>query len=255
MILKDEVAVITGGGCGIGLAVAQVFAKEGAKVAINDLNAELANKAAQEIRASGGDAIAIPGDVSDVKQVQSNVREVMDHYGRIDILFNNAGIYMACPAELVKVEDWRKVISVNLDGIFFWAQAVGQASMIPNRYGKIINTSSMAGFAAPQNVISYVSSKHAVVGLTKSLALEWGKYNIRVNCLCPGMTITPLVRKTQKSEVLASREKRVPLRRLCNPEEQANAVLFLASEQSSFVNGLIMNVDGGMLSAFSGNET
>ncbi len=254
MILQDKVAVITGGSSGIGLAVAKRFAIEGAKLAINGRDADKAKKAVEEIKKEGGEAIAIIGDVSDADQVRKNVSQVMDHYGRIDILINNAGIAIPRPAHEVDFRDWDYEIGVNLSGVFYWAHTVVNESMIPNKSGVIVNVSSMAGFAAVPNQVAYVASKHGVVGLTKSMAIEWGKYNIRVNCLCPGLTNTPLVEAVAKKEPerMEIRKKRIPLGRVCTPEEQANAVLFLVSDEASYVSGLIMNVDGGTEALFSG---
>lgn len=254
MRFQDKVVVVTGGASGIGFASAKLFAAEGAIVAVNDSRAEAVAAAVQTIQAAGGRAFAIPGDVSDLDQVRDNARTVMARHGRIDILLNNAGIAPFAPAETVSADEWRKVLAVNLDGVFYWAQTVAVQSMIPNRSGVIVNVASTAGLAAIPNAIAYVASKHGVVGISKTLAVEWGHYGIRVNCLCPGLTETDMLKdvRQRNPEMIADREKRVPVERSCEPEEQAQVVAFLASPQASYVHGLIMNVDGGQLALFSG---
>jgi len=251
---QDQVCVITGAGSGIGLATARLMASEGAIVAINDVRAEPAEAAAASIVAEGGRAFAIPGDVSDIEQVHANVDEVLRRHGRIDVLVNNAGLFDLGAAESVPIERWRRSIGVNLDGTFYWAQTVGARCMIPERRGAIVNVASPAGLAAIPDNIGYVSSKHAVVGLTKSLAVEWGRHGIRVNALCPGVTESEMVREFSRAnpQMFADRQKRIPMGRSAQPQEQARVIAFLASADAAYVNGLIMNVDGGMLALFSG---
>jgi len=248
---EGKVCVITGAGSGIGLASAKLMAAEGGIVAINDLRAEAAEAAVASI---GGQAFAIPGDVSDPKQVAANVDAVLARHGRIDVLVNNAGLFDLGPADTLPLERWRRSIGVNLDGPFLWSQAAGVRSMIPRRQGVIVNVASPAGLAAIPDNIGYVSSKHGVVGLTKSLAVEWGRHGIRVNALCPGVTESEMVREFARADpkMFADRQKRIPIGRSAQPEEQARVIAFLASPESSYVNGLIMNVDGGMLALFSG---
>jgi NAD(P)-dependent dehydrogenase (short-subunit alcohol dehydrogenase family) len=254
MILKGKVAVVTGGGLGIGLATAKLLAKAGAKVAINDIVPEHAQKAAKDINVDGGFAVAVPGDVADLEQVKANVNEIMNHFNKIDILVNNAGIQIPRAAEDYDLETWNKVVGIDLNGVFYWSQNVAKASMIPHKSGSIVNVASLAGLVAVPESLPYVAAKHGVVGLTKGLAIEWGKYNIRVNCVCPGLTETPLLKQARLTnpERVAVREKRIPLLRMCVPEEQAEVVLFLVSDKASYVSGAIVPIDGAQLALHSG---
>jgi NAD(P)-dependent dehydrogenase (short-subunit alcohol dehydrogenase family) len=257
MRFKDKVVVITGGAAGIGLATARRFAQEGAVVAICDVRAEAAQQAAQSLTKAGGTAIAFAGDVSNLEHVRQNAKDIIAQCGRIDILVNNAGTTFSAPAEELDPQSWRRTLEINLFGSFYWAQAAATQSMIANRGGVIVNVSSLAGLAAVPGNIAYVSSKHGLIGLTKSLAVEWGKFGIRVNCLCPGLTETELVsaEMAKHPAQFAQRRKRVPLGRTAEPIEQANVILFMASAEASYLHGNIMNVDGGQLALHAGYPT
>jgi NAD(P)-dependent dehydrogenase (short-subunit alcohol dehydrogenase family) len=252
MRFKDKVVVITGAGSGMGLAAAKLFSGEGATVWINDVKSETADAAVAEVRAAGGTAFALPGDVSDETVADTCIGAVVERSGHIDVLVNNAGISTIEPA--VSYRAWRSTMGINLDAPFFWSRAAAIRSMIPNRAGAIVNVASNAAFAAFPGDVGYIASKHGVTGLTKALAIEWAPHNIRVNCLCPGLTETNMIRQMEALDAnrFVERRRRIPLGRIGKPEEQAAAMLFLASEEASYVTGLIMNNDGGQMALYSG---
>jgi len=254
MRFKDKVVVVTGGASGIGLSAAQLFAQEGAIVGISDIVAGRADEAVANIKKGGAQAFALPGDVSDEEHVLSNARWVVERHGHIDVLVNAAGYMKFQPTETYS--DWRSMMGANLDGSFYWARAAATLSMIPNRCGAIVNIGSGAGLAAVPGDIAYTVSKHAVVGLTRGLALEWAPFNIRVNCVCPGLIETPLYKEMDRADPprYVARRQRVPMGRPGQPEEVARSIAFLASEESSYTTGLIMSVDGGQMALFSGNS-
>jgi NAD(P)-dependent dehydrogenase (short-subunit alcohol dehydrogenase family) len=252
MRFKDKIVVITGAASGMGLAAARKFAAEGATVALNDLKPESLEAAVGSIREAGGNAVAIAGDVADDAVAEASIREVVERLGRVDVLVNNAGVSTIQPATDYAV--WRRTMAINLDAPFFWSRAAAAQSMIPNRSGAIVNVSSNAGFAAFPGDVGYIASKHGVTGLTKALAVEWAQYGIRVNCLCPGLTETNMIKQMEALDAnrFVERRRRIPMGRIGTPEEQADAMLFLASEQASYVTGLIMNNDGGQMALYSG---
>lgn len=252
MRFTNKVAVVTGGGAGIGAAAARLFAAEGGIVAVNDSREDAAQAVVEEIAAAGGTAIAIPGDVADEAAVKDNVATVMARFGRIDVLHSNAGIPIGMAAE--DYSAWRRSLSINLDGMFYWCQAVAKASMLPNRSGSIVTMSSLAGLGATIGDIGYVTAKHGIVGLTKGLAAEWARKGVRVNCVAPGITNTLMVNQTRMAnpEGMAKRIDRVPLGRAGEPEELARAVLFLASDDASYITGVTIAVDGGQMAVHSG---
>lgn len=249
--LKDCVVVVTGAARGIGFVTARMAAQEGARVVVCDVDLGSVDAAVTKI---GGAAIGVVGDVSKSEQVRRNVDEVMKVHGRIDVLVNNAAVTSYHPPEALTEEAWRREIDVCLGGTFFWAQAVAVASMIPRREGSIVNVGSGAALAAMPRSAAYVSAKHGVVGLTKSLAVDWGQFNIRVNSVCPGLTYTELANfvASQNPEMMKQRELRIPLQRGATPEDVANAILFLASPQARSISGVALSVDGGTLAMSSG---
>lgn len=254
MRFADKVAVVTGASSGIGFAAARALAAEGAVVAVNDVRPDAAQAAVDKIVRSGGSAFAVAADASDGDAVEQAVRKIMDREGRIDILVNNAGIFANSATEEMAAAEWRKVLSINLDGPFFWSQSVAAASMLPRRSGAIVNVASLAGLISGPRIAAYTASKHGLVGLTKALAVEWGPFGIRVNAICPGFTETDMVAAARASnpEMFAERVGRIPLGIAATADDQANAILFLASDQAAAIAGLAMNIDGGTLAMASG---
>jgi len=247
MKLRGKVALITGSTRGIGKEFAMGFAKEGAEVIINGKNLEKAKAVAKEIEGLGVRSMAIGADVSLSQDVTKMVEEITHSFGRIDILVNNAGVNpFILEAEKIKEEGWDQVIDVNLKGVFLCCQAVGK-KMIQQGGGKIINISSAAGILGEQGFLPYCVSKAGVMVLTRVLAYEWSKYHIIVNAIAPGFVAggmnTPILNK----EILVSGlTQQVPLKRLGNPEEIVKIALFLASDDSSYINGTTIVADGGM---------
>jgi len=246
MRLKDKVAIVTGSARGIGKAIAQRFFQEGAAVAVNDVNLEKAEGIVYEAKSQGGKALAVRADVSNEKEVEEMVKSVHSKFGRIDILVNNAGIIKRGSTEDHSYEDWDRVIAVNLRGTYNCSKAVIPI-MKKQKYGKIVNISSIAGKVGDiASAPSYGSSKGAINALTKSLARELAGYGICVNAVAPHAIETEMSAEwsDDKKRQLMSQ---IPLKRLGRPEEVAAAVLFLASDEASFITGEILDVNGGYL--------
>lgn len=254
MEFANKVAVVTGAGNGIGERVAQLLAERGAAVAVVDHDGKRAIEVADAIAGTGAKSLALQGDVSVLAQVKQNVARIMEHFGGIDILVNNAGMFISHTVAAATEEEWRRVVSVNLDGTFFWSQSVAVASMIERRQGAIVNVSSTAGLVAVPNVVAYVASKHGVIGLTKAFAVELGRYNIRVNALCPGITDTAMTQQAQVDNpaMAADRVARIPLGHTATADDQAEAILYMASPRANSTTGLVLNVDGGTVALSSG---
>jgi NAD(P)-dependent dehydrogenase (short-subunit alcohol dehydrogenase family) len=245
MRLESKVAIITGGGSGIGRAAAELFAREGAKVVVADYNAEAGQNALQAIKDSGGEAVFVQVDVSDPDQVRGMVHMALDTYGGIDILFNNAGILLFGSVLDTDLKDWNRLMSVNLTGVFLCSQAV-IPHMIERGGGSIINTSSSTGaHDVAANIAAYVTSKGGVTLLTRAMAVDHAKDHVRVNAIAPGPTDTPMLRDNMSAQALADFAATFPMKRLGRPEELAYAALFLASDEASFVTGAVLAVDGG----------
>jgi len=243
--LANRVAMITGGGQGIGRAVALRFAGEGAKVVVIDIVAESARAVADEIKAAGGEAMAVTCDVARRDQIDALVGQVLDAYGQIDILCNNAGITR--DARLVKMteDEFDSVVDVNLKGVFNLTQAVAP-HMIERGYGRVISASSIVGLYGNFGQTNYVATKAGVIGMTRVWARELGPKGITANAIAPGFIATDMI-KTVPQKVLDDFAGRTPVRRLGTPEDVANAYLFLASEESGFINGIVLSVDGGLV--------
>lgn len=243
--LAGRVALITGAGQGIGRAIALRFAQEGANVVALDVVPDGINALVSEIKAAGGEALAVVCDVTQREQVAGAVQAALDAFGQIDILCNNAGITR--DARLVKMteEQFDQVIAVNLKGVFNMTQAVAP-HMIERGYGRIITTSSVVGLYGNFGQTNYVASKAGVIGMTRVWARELGPKGITANAVAPGFIATDMV-KTVPQEVLDRFVAMTPVRRLGQPEDIANAFLFLASDEAAFVNGAVLSVDGGLV--------
>jgi len=242
---RHEVAVVTGAGRGIGRRVALVLAEEGFRVAANDLRAPDAT--VEELRSAGAQAQALPGDVSDEATVRGMIETVMGEFGRADVLVNNAGISTIVPAEETTLADWNRTLAVNLTGPFLLCREFGKV-MLDRDSGSIVNVSSVAGLLGVGDRAAYNASKHGLVGLTRTLAAEWGGRGVRVNAVCPGWVKTEMDVEDQGAGGYtdADIEGRVPMARFATPEDVARAVAFLADPQwSGFVNGHTLSVDGG----------
>jgi NAD(P)-dependent dehydrogenase (short-subunit alcohol dehydrogenase family) len=249
MRFKDKVVIITGAASGIGRAAALAFIREGAAVVIVDIDQPASEEVVSEIAAQGGKAFHSKTDLSVEHQVKNMVTETLARYGRIDVLVNNAGIYFQADVTGTPFEVWEQVLRINLTGAFLCTKYAVQA-MVVNRSGVIINVASEAGLVGIKGQVSYNVSKGGLIQLTRSCAVDLADRGIRVNCVCPGTTETPLVKLavSQAPDPQAARqalESIRPLNRLGTPEEIAAAILFLASDEVAFATGAILSVDGG----------
>jgi NAD(P)-dependent dehydrogenase (short-subunit alcohol dehydrogenase family) len=253
MKLDGQVAIVTGGGQGIGRAIAFALAEQGASVVIADINIEVANTASDEIKGAGYKAVAIKADISKSEEVNQLVNKTLDMFHRIDILVNNAGLSEPTPVIELTEKRWDRVIDINLKGPFICSQAVGKY-MIEQKHGKIINIASVVSQLAHPTQAAYCASKAGLVLLTKVMAAEWGKYNINVNAISPGAVETPRMQKFREENpsFLEGRVEATPIGRFIKPEEIANAVLFLASSYSDAITGANIVVDGGSSSVWAG---
>jgi len=251
--LAGKVALITGAGMGIGRGTAILFAKEGAKVVVVDYDSVSGQETVELIQDDGGEAIFVRADVSEPADVRAMVRAAMDKYGHIDILHNNAGIDLPQATNVVetKIEDWDRTIDVNLKGVFLSSKYV-IPEMVKRGGGVIINTASIAGLVASPQEAAYGASKGGLVLLTKQMALDYAAHNIRVNSVCPGPMEKPTrdrLAYLQEDEVAMKKRQalaqKVPLGRLCLPEDIAYAALFLASDEASLITGIDLIIDGG----------
>lgn len=248
--LKEKVVLITGIGSGIGRATAMIFAQEGAKVVGADINQEKGIEVIEAIKRAGGEAIFVKADVSETSDVKRLVKKALV-YGRIDVLFNNAGVELVKKLKDTTEEEWDRIIKINLRSTFLCCKYV-IPEMIKRGGGVIINNSSVAGLVGSFSS-AYSASKGAIIALTKTLAVELASDNIRVNCICPGAIETPMLHRVLRKQgdpelIRRERIKSYPMRRFGKPEEAAQTALFLACDESSFMTGTVVVVDGGFTS-------
>ena len=248
-LVKDKVALVTGGGSGIGRASALTFAREGAKVVVSDVVVEAGKETVQLIKNADGEAVFIKTDVAQVSDVEALIAKAVEAYGRLDCAHNNAGIE-GNSAKLADYDeaDWDRVIAINLTGVWL-CMKYEIPQMLQQGSGAIVNTSSVAGLLGFRTGSAYVASKHGVLGLTKTAALEYAKSGIRVNAVCPGAVDTPMMgritdHRPHRAAKMAAGE---PVGRMGTPQEIAEAVVWLCSDAASFVTGHPMTVDGGLV--------
>jgi NAD(P)-dependent dehydrogenase (short-subunit alcohol dehydrogenase family) len=245
--LDEKVAIVTGAGGGLGRAIAFALAEAGARVVVVSRTREKGEGTLEMVIEAGGTGIFLKTDVTKSSEVEAMAAETITHFRTVDILVNNAGIQLAKPVLEMKEEDWHLVLDTNLTGAFLCSKFVGK-SMVQAKKGKIINISSTAGFAAATNQASYCASKAAIIMFTKSLALEWAKYNINVNAIAPGYLRTSFSASALDDPAIASvLLKRIPLKRFGEAEEISPLVVYLASSASDYMTGETLLIDGGHL--------
>ncbi|MFB6466766.1 SDR family NAD(P)-dependent oxidoreductase [Cytobacillus sp. Hz8] len=242
----DKIVLITGASRGIGRAIAEGFSSLGAISLLVGRNVEKLNETEAAILEQGGKCIKIQADINVVSQVDTMINNIKRDFNRVDILINNAGVGHRIPSIDVTEEQWKTVLDTNLNTPFFLSTKIAKEFMIPQKCGKIVNTASMGGFSGIPMSAAYSSSKGGILQMTRSLAAEWAKYNIQVNCICPHYTKTDLIQEAMSNEdwirLVASR---TPIGRLAEPEETVGAALFLASHMASYITGTYIQIDGG----------
>lgn len=247
--MSKKIAVVTGGASGIGKCTCELLIKNGYQLMLSDINEQLGLAVVEALKNAGGDVVFHKADVSKFQEVKTLIDKAVAHFGQLDLLVNNAGIG---PKKYQKtadhtLEDWDNVVTVNQSGVFY-GMKVALGYMEKQGFGNIVNVASLAGIRGSLTGVSYSASKFAVVGMTKSAALEYGKLNIRINCICPSFTETPLLNDNM-TVIPGMKEKlmrTVPLRRFAGPEEMAEGILWLASDKSGFVTGHSLVIDGGV---------
>ena len=255
--LKGRVALVTGASSGIGRAASLVFAKEGARVVVSDINIDGGEETVKMIEDVGGSAVFFKADVRKAAEVEALINSAVETYGRLDCAYNNAGLQgdPGLTADCTE-ENWDLVISINLKGIWLCLKhEIPQ--MLRQGGGVIVNSSSILGLVAVEGRPAYVSSKHAVSGLTKAVALEYAKDNIRVNAICPAITRTPFIENVIATEDPQWQERelaKIPMGRFATTEEQAQSIVWLCSDEASFVTGTLMTVDGGYTAQYNAKK-
>jgi len=245
--LENKVAIVTGGGSGIGKAIALLYASEGAKIVVSDIDEAGSNNTVERIKANGGEVIFVKADSSNPDDSKKVVDQTIDHFGGLHLAVNNAGI--GGPLKMIgeyPIDGWDKTIGINLSGVFYGLRYQIPA-MLASGGGSIVNVASILGMAGTRNSSAYVASKHGVIGLTKAAALEYADQNIRVNSIGPGYVLTPLVKNSLDDDSLKALVGLHPMGRLGTEEEIAELALWLNSEKASFVTGVYYNADGGYL--------
>lgn len=249
MLVKDKVVIITGAGSGIGEATAKLFAQNEAKVVVSDINLANAERVVSEITESGGTATAVQTDVTQFEQVENLIQHAVETYGKLDVMVNNAGIGGKAQNKTAEhtLDDWHNVIAVNQTGVFYGMKLALQ-QMVKQGFGNIVNIASLAGLKASGNNLSYSASKFAVVGMTKSAALEYASKRIRVNAVCPGYTESALLNqlKGARPDMEQILMKMIPMRRFGEASEIAEVVVWLASDSTQFITGQTITIDGGI---------
>ena len=241
--LKDKVAVITGSGKGLGQAMALLFSREGAKIVVFDIDEPAGRETVEQIQEQGGEAIFVHGDVSNPDDAVRLINTAVDAYGRVDVLVNNAGVHVDRTVADTTEEEWDQILGVNLKGVFLCSKAA-IPQMRRQGGGNIICISSISGLIGQLNQAAYNASKHGIIGLVRCMAYDHAQENIRANAICPGVMNTPLVASVPEEHIAPYRKTSL-LERFAEPSEVANAALFLASDESSYVTGSAMVVDGG----------
>jgi 3-oxoacyl-[acyl-carrier protein] reductase len=247
MRLKDKVALVTGGARGIGQAIALTFAREGADIVVADVNLEIAQKTALEIEALGRKALALEMDVTNYEKVEEGVNKILDKMGKVDILVNNAGITKDNLLLRMSQADWDAVINVNLKGTFNCIKAVSRP-MIKQRSGRIISIASIIGLMGNPGQANYAASKAGIIALTKTVAKELASRNVNANAVAPGFIQTEMTAKLPE-DIKKKMLEAIPLAKLGTPQDVANTCLFLASDESSYITGQVITIDGGMVMA------